>query len=271
MTDEGRKLSFELCCRRFASGELQGDGIGTYSEKRLHKVLKHYFCPDETCHEVRIRPDGSAVMERKGDSKAESGRGGFIADIFKDEKIIEIQTGSFYPLKKKIEFYLSKTDYEITVVHPLAAVKWISWISTEDGSVSGRKRSPKKCAAFEVLPELFWLSEWLGNPRLHFKIMLLEIDEFRILNGWSADKKKGAERYERVPTALLDEVDFCAPDFAKALIPQGIGDNFTASHFSKITKLKGRKLSYTLKLLCQCGAIDRGEKAGRSYTYKMKI
>ena len=271
MIKESEKLSFELCCRRVAASELRGEGIGTLGEKRLHKILKYYFCDDEACHEVRIKPDGSAVTGLDERSRgAESGRGGFIADIFKDGEIIEIQTGGFYPLKPKLDFYLNNTSYTVTVVHPIAAKKWVTWINTEDGSLSKRSKSPKKGVASDVLPELFWLYESLKNERLRFKIMLLEIDEYRLLDGWSKNKKRGSNRYDRVPTELVDIVSFDACNYAQSLMPQGICEEFTSGDFSKLTKFKGRKLSYVLKLLCVTGAIERGERTAKGYIYRIK-
>ena len=272
MIKESERLAFELCSRRIASGELRGEGIGTYGEKRLHKTLKYYMCEDDACHEVRIASDGNAITDPSiKEKRAESGRGGFIADIFKDGKIIEIQTGGFYPLKPKIEFYLGNTDYEVTVVHPVAATKWVTWIDPQDGSLSKRSKSPKKGVASDLLSELFWLSDSLSSERLRFKILFFEMEEYRLLDGWSKDRKRGSNRYDRVPVELLDILEFKASEYAQFLVPQGLPDEFTATEFSKLTKLKGRKLSYALKLLCNTGAIERGEKQGRSYVYHNKI
>ena len=270
MISDEKKLGFSAVCKSVAAGELVGEGIGTYGEKLMHKTLKYFLCPDESCHEVRIDKNGVALNERSAESKAESGRGGFIADIFRDGEIIEIQTGSFYPMKKKIEFYLEKTNYRITVVHPLAAKKWVSWIDTESGAVSKRRISPKRCVASDVLPELFWLSSYLSNNRLSFKLLFLEVDEYRLLDGWGNAGKRGSNRYKLVPLELIDELDFHAPDFAKILMPQGVGEKFISKDFSSHSKLKGRKLSYSLKLLCEHGVIERGEKIGRSYVYRIK-
>ena len=270
MISDEKKLGFSAVCKSVAEGELVGEGIGTYGEKLMHKTLKYFLCPDESCHEVRIDKSGVALNERSAESKAESGRGGFIADIFRDGEIIEIQTGSFYPMKKKIEFYLEKTNYRITVVHPLAAKKWVSWIDVESGAVSKRRISPKRCVASDVLPELFWLSSYLSNDRLSFKLLFLEAEEYRLLDGWGNGGKRGSNRYKLVPLELIDELGFYAHDFAKTLMPQGVKDEFSSKDFSSHSKLKGRKLSYSLKLLCECGAIERGEKIGRSYVYRIK-
>ena len=255
---------FKALCEMISEMELCGEGIGTYSEKRLHKTLKNFFCEDTDCHEVRIKPDGSI-----GD-KGDSGKGGYIADIFREGEIIEIQTGSFYSLKAKLKFYLEQTDYIVTVVHPIAAVKYLSWIDTESGSITSRRRSPKKGSVTDALPELYWLSDMLDNERLHFCFPILEIEELRLLDGWSRDKKRGSNRYERIPTALLDME--CVPgQKVPLLIPEDLPHEFTRSEFSKLTGLKGRKLYNAITLLCNVGSVEKGEKRGSKLVFCRKI
>ena len=260
-------LRFESICRSVAEEGLLGEGIGTMAEKRMHKALKRYLCPDESCHEVRIKPDGTPSTEDR--EKAESGRGGYIADIYKDGEIFEIQTGNFYPLKKKIEFYLKHTDFKITVVHPLIEKKWSVWVDAETGEATNRRRSPKKEKIFDLLPEIFWLSEHIDNDRLYFLAPVIEAEEYRMLDGWSKDKKKGSTRYERIPVSLIDEVSFCAREVAE-MLPEGLGNEFTAPEFSKATGLRGRKAYSALKLICIAGGAEKGEKRGRSFVYKRR-
>ena len=100
--------------------------------------------------------------------------------------------------------------------------------------------------------------------------MLLEIDEYRLLDGWGNGGKRGSNRYDRVPTELVDIVDFDASSYAESLVPQGLCEKFTSADFSKLTKLKGRKLAYALKLLCSTCDAERCGKRGNSYVYKLK-
>ena len=266
MMDEN-KLIFDSICRSVAAEGLLGEGIGTMAEKRMHKALKRYICPDESCHEVRIRPDGTPSTEDR--EKAESGRGGYIADIYKDGEIFEIQTAGFYPLKKKIEFYLKNTDFRVTVVHPLVECKWSVWVDPETGETTPRRRSPKKEKPTDLLPEIFWLSEFLDSDRLYFRAPIIEAEEYRMLDGWSRDKKKGSTRYERIPVSLIDEVEFGAEE-VKNLLPDTLDAEFTAAEFSKATGLRGRKAYSALKLMCLICAVEKGEKKGRSFVYKRR-
>ena len=74
--------------------------ITTYMERSLHRSLKSHFCSDETKHEIKI--------------------GRFVADVCDGKTIFEIQTGNFSPLRKKIQFYLENTDFDIVIVRPIA-------------------------------------------------------------------------------------------------------------------------------------------------------
>jgi len=165
------------------------------------------------------------------------------------------------------KFYLENTDYKVTVVHPIAAVKYMSWIDTEDGSVKSRRKSPKKESLIDVLPELYWLSDMLSDSRLDFCFPFLEMEEYRLLDGWSRDKKRGSNRFERIPTDILDIVRL-EGNGIEELLPHDMPDEFTRTQISSLLKLKGRKLYNALALLCAVGAVEKGEKKGRSYAYR---
>lgn len=74
-------------------------GINVQRERSLHAILKYWAEPDETFHERRLPETGQ------------------IADIFDGERVVEIQTGSFSALRKKLERMLP--HYPVTVVYPL--------------------------------------------------------------------------------------------------------------------------------------------------------
>ena len=263
MIDKSEKLRFDSICRSVAAEGLEGSVIGTMSEKRMHKTLKRYICPDESFHEARIKPSGEAFFSGK-----ESGRGGYIADICVDGDIFEIQTGGFYPLKEKIGFYLNNTGFTVTVIHPLIAEKWSVWIDPETGETTPRRRSPKREKPTDLLPELFWLAEYLDNDRLRFCFPVIEAEEYRILDGYGRDKKKRATRYERMPVSLIDEIDIGGRELWQ-LLPPTLPCEFNSTEFNKLTGLRGRRAYYALKLLCLTGIAEKGEKVGRSYVYKL--
>lgn len=272
MINEKEKTRFEDLCRKIAAEDLNGSGIGTMSEKRMHKTFKHFICSDPSCHEVRIRPDGSpGISEEASERIPETGRGGFIADVFSKGEITEIQTGGFYPMKKKLEFYLQSTDFRVTVLHPLVGIKWTVWIDPETGDTTKRRRSPKKESPQSLLPELFWISEHLKSDRLYFRLPVIEAEEYKMLDGYGKNKKIRATKYERFPISLIDDVTYSAIEICGALFPAELTGEFTSSDFTKATGLRGRRLSSALKLLCLCDVIEKCGKRGKSFIYMKKL
>jgi hypothetical protein len=223
-------------------------GIGTLGEKSLHAIIKSYLCEDTLCHEYTL-PESSRM----------------VADIFKDNHIFEVQTGSLYPLRKKVGWYLANTDYAVTVVHPISAIRYLCWIDPKDGSISPRRRTSKKGSLMDLARELFWLSEYVGHPRFSIRVLFLETEEYRMKDGWGNDGKRGSHRKEQVPLSLLGDVTLSAPDdYAAFLFPKdSLPDPFTAAQFSKAIGIRGRATYGLLHLLERLGYVKTGEKIGR--------
>ncbi len=239
-------LCDEIIRARRSGGEM---GIGTLSEKRMHAMLKRYVCPNEDFHEVGV--EGTR----------------YVSDVRIGNEIYEIQTGSFYPMKKKIAYYLEHTDCNVTVVHPIPAVRWMSWVEPETMEIHPRRKVAGKKATL-LLPELYYLSEHLGNPRLRFRVLLLEVHDFRLLNGWSGDRKKGSDRYERIPLSLIDEIDLNTPDDFQTFLPDTLPAHFTVKQFSTQTKLRGRNAYSAVRALAALGIVEAAEPIGRSMGWK---
>lgn len=245
--------------------------IGTLREKRLHAAIKLYLCPDETCHE---RPVGDLLREDGAKPRR------MVADILTEGHIMEVQTGGFFPLKPKVAWYLAHTPCRVTVVHPIPAVKYLSWINPEDGSIISRAKSPKRGRVRDVAGELYWLSEFIGDPRVSVRLLLLELEEYRLADGWSKDKKRGSNRYERFPTALLGDVTLWSPaDYAAYFLPPALSSPdtegnypiFTAADYAKATGIRGRATYSMIHLLEGLALLEETEeKVGRSRGYRVK-
>ena len=230
--------------------------IGVLGEKSLHSIIKRYVTEEESCYEVPIYGNDGADKHR------------YIADICIGNRIYEIQTGSFYPLVPKISYYLRETDYDVTVVHPVPGIRYKVWIDPETGEVQSRKRSPKKGRAEDALREIFWIRDLLKNPRLHVWLLFLEEDEYRYLDGWSHDKKRGSNRCERVPAALLGSVRLnSAEDYRGFLMPE-LPCAFTATELGKLLGLRGKAIYSALKVLLATGWAEQIGMRGRSVLYR---
>ncbi len=238
------KTVFLQACRSLMEEGHTRRGIGTLGEKSLHAVLKRYFDPCPEHHEIPVGP--------------------YVADIRNEEGFIEIQTRGFERLREKLELFLQQGP--VTVVYPVPALKWVVWIE-EDGSMSQPKKSPKRPTACEILPELYRLKPMLGREGLRFCILLLEVEDYRLKDGYGPDKKRKATKYDRFPVALLDELWISSREEYRLLIPDALPETFTAREYGKAARLSAGKASAAVNVLFSVGALDRVGREKRSYLY----
>lgn len=223
-------------------------GIGTYKEKTLHAVLKEYYAPDKDMQEIPLE--------------------GCVADIFTGSEIIEIQTANFNKLRGKLDRFLPL--YPVTVVYPVPQIKYLIWLEEETGVCSKPRKSNVKGSVYRAFYELYKIKAYLPNQNLRLCFPMLEIEEYRLLNGWSRDKKKGSCRYDRIPVALLSEVRFdCVEDYIQ-LIPYELPEPFTAAEFGKAIKERKEIASNVLHILHYLQVVERKGKTGNAYLYQVK-
>jgi hypothetical protein len=241
-----RALFRQACDRIIAQDKetQRAGGIGTLGEKTLHAVLKNYYEPDRSRHEKPVA--------------------GFVADIMSEDGIVEIQTRNFDKLRNKLECFLAQTD--VTIVYPVAQTKWLHWIDEATGEITKKRRSPKIGKPYEALYELYKIRNLLRHPRLRLRIVLLELEEYRYLNGWSRDKKKGSTRCDRIPVDIAGEV-LISPDDYGRLIPEALGCGFTVKDFKTASGLSLYTSGLALSVLRTVGAVIQTGKKGNAYVY----
>ncbi len=239
------EVLFQTVCKQIINGEQKKNGIGTLAEKTVHAVLKNYLVPKEQCHEIKCN--------------------GYVADIMLDGEIMEIQTAQFNLLRKKLDVFLN--EYDVTIVYPIPAIKWLIWIREDTGEVTKRRKSNKYGSPCMVFPELYKIKQYLDHPNFHLRLILLEMEEFRLLNGWSEDKKRGSTRYDRIPISLLEDIMINTKDDYDILLPENLPDPFISKEFGKASGLSLKQGQTALNVLCSLGTIQKVGKSGRWIQY----
>ena len=178
-------LKFKEICKKAISADRERGGIGTLGEKTLHAVLKQYFAPDAASREAKM--------------------GSFIVDIVTDDGIIEIQTRAFNKLRNKLNKLLEQSP--VMVVYPIPKTKWLLWIDEETRSeITKKRKSPKQGRIYDAIPELYKIKPILSHPNFRICLALIDMEEYRYLNGWSLDKKKGSTCHDRIPVDIAEEI-----------------------------------------------------------------
>ncbi|MFI3238609.1 MAG: hypothetical protein R3Y47_11380 [Lachnospiraceae bacterium] len=239
------ELLFEEAKQKVFALEQVKKGVGTLSEKTVHAVVKNYCEPDVTKQEIKI------------DS--------MIVDIFTGTEIMEIQTRSFDKMRKKLSKLLSM--YKVTIVFPVPKEKKLIWIDEETGEYSKSRKSPIKGNEYFVFPELYKIKQFLKDENLCIKVLLIDMEEYRLLNGYSKDKKKGSERFDRIPQRLVEEIDITCKEDYMMFVPAELEEPFSSKEYAKAAHIKVAMARICLNILFDLGIVERVGKSGRSYLY----
>lgn len=239
---------FQKACDQVINSSVLREGIGTLSEKTVHAVLKNYYEPNSNNHEIKV--------------------GRFFADVYNEYGIIEIQTRQFNKLRAKLTTFLK--DYMVTVVYPVTHEKILYWIDDATGEISKGRRSPKRGNCYAIFPELYRIKMMLKNDNIRFCIALIDVEEYRVLDGWSKDRKKGATLRDRIPTKLVEEIYINSLDDYENFIPLTLKPQFDSKEFAKEAKIPKVTAQVTLNILTEVGAVVRVGKRGNSILYQRK-
>ena len=222
--------------------------IGTMSEKTVHAVIKNYIEPNEDKQEIPI--------------------GEHIADIFTGDEIFEIQTQNLKRLNDKLDEFLAM--YKVTVVHPVIRRKKIYWIDPDSGEMTIPKKASPKTGSFEsAIREVYGIRDHINNPNLRIRLVLIDIDEFRIKNGYGREGKKYGTWLDKVPTSIIDDKIFECPEDYLQLLPSELPEEFTVSD-AQAYGMKQDQASLIVSFLSKIGVIERIGKRGKAYLYRMK-
>ncbi len=247
---EADRERFERARRRaLLSWEEKRGAIGIYAEKLLHSTLKYFYQEDAELHEVKL-PHGS------------------VADCVSDGEAIEIQTGSAYPLIKKLARY-KEAGARVRVVLPIPAQKTVAWMHPETGEVSSPRKSPKTGRVYDALRELAFLRDYWGAQGVLFDLLLVDVMEYRLLNGWGGDGKRGSTRAERYPVRLAERYLLEKREDFSLFLPSSLGEPFTAEDYRRASRMTPMRAGYAVKALYDAQILDR-EKKGRTYFYTRK-
>ena len=237
---------FQQTCKYLSHPRLVSNGVGTLNEKTIHATLKHYYAPDPLYHETKV--------------------GSYVADVLIDSHILEVQTRHFHTLHKKLDAFLP--HHHVTIVYPIASTKWLCWIDEETGEITSKRRSPKKGALYAIMPELYRIKNYLTHPHLHIILTFMDVEEYRLLNGWSKDKKRGSSRHDGIPTELVGEVYLNTLADYVQFLPNTLPDIFTSKDYMKCAKVSTKVAGTALNILHFLGIVNRAGKKGNAFLYE---
>jgi len=221
--------------------------IGTKNESSLHKTLKHQY------------------TGFGGISEVEAGE--FIADgITKAGEYIEVQTGSFAPLKKKVKELSSFA--KVRIIHPIAVKKTIEvYKTTKTKKPLYRRKSPLKGSAWKLFDALIYAPELPLLKGVSIEIVLADITEKRVKDGKGSWRRKGISIFDRELSSIHESILFKKLSDYLFFIPFKPGEEFTSSLLSLRAKIKKETAQKALYVLTKMKIINRTGKKGKTWIY----
>ena len=240
------------------------EGIGTLGEKQMHAAIKRFICPDEGFHEIPLDNGERAGKIDENGKKIKKRR--FVADILKNGNVYEIQTGALPLLTEKIKWILENTDYNVTVIHPIAETKWVNVLNKQN-DVEKRYRSPLRGKLTDIAPELYAFKDFVSTPRFSLVILFMEAEQY-IKTATKGRSRPRYKKYELIPVNLLRAQVFKSLDDYKTFVPDTLDGEFTVKDFGAKTKIRGRDAYLTIYSLRDLGLIEECGKIGRAKSFK---
>jgi len=220
--------------------------IGLLNEKSLHSALKRWYA-------------------RPGDL-LEFPLDGYVVDILRGDHVIEIQTGNFSSIKRKMRDLSCR--HRITLVYPVAHERWI--LEVVPGTVQGaimRRKSPKRQAVNQLFEELVSFPDLLARPNFSIEVVSIQEEQLRRYSRRWRGKRRTWRIVERRLLTVLERFVFDDPSDLWQLIPPTLPDPFETSHLASVlghSRWFAQKIAYCLR---QSGVITAIGKKGNSLVY----
>jgi predicted transcriptional regulator len=218
------------------------NNIGTKNESSLHKALKAIYVGKKGMTEIKIN--------------------GFVCDgITFDDEIIEIQTGSFKPLYKKLSILCKK--YCIKIVHPIILKKNIHLFDKNNLKTSLRK-SPKKGNVYDLFDALVYAPAIALLPNIRIELVLVDIDEIRKQDGKGYWRRRGISIIDKILKEKRGQLILSRLKDYKQFIPFKKNEIFSITKLSQKVNIPYNSAAMCIYVLRKLGLIKDAGKNGRT-------
>lgn len=222
-------------------------GIGRLNESRLHAALK-----------ARYASQGGATEQLKDR---------WVCDVCqKDGSIVEIQTGSFGPLYKKVS-KLSLYN-PVRIVHPIALENTIRTLDAE-GHVLRSRKSPKRGSRWEIFNALVYapLLPLLSNCTI--EVLLVAMTELRMDDGKGSWRRKGIRVLDRQLDEVFESIIISRPDDWQQFIPSPLRTKaFTSKDLAREAGIRTALAGKVVYVLAKSGFIMEEKRINRFKGYR---
>jgi hypothetical protein len=219
--------------------------IGTNNESSLHHALK-----------LRYAGPGG---------KTEVQAGGYLADgISGDGEYIEVQTGNFARLKKKVRELAS--NGRVRIISPVAVSKRIE-VYGPRGKFLYRRKSPVHGSPWNIFDALIHAPELALTSGVTIEIVLADITEKRVKDGKGSWRRKGISIKNRELSAWRESIPLEKPSDYLRFVPFKKHEEFTSSLLAERSGIDKWTAGKALYVLTNMKIVKRTGKKSNAWLY----
>ena len=222
--------------------------IGTLQENSLHAALKIWY-------------------SQPGD-RFETIVDGYVIDLVRGDLLIEVQTGNFSSIKRKLGKLLE--NHTVRLIYPVPLEKWILRVAADEITILGRRKSPKRGQVSDIFQELVRFPHLVSDPNFSLEVVLIREEVVWRDDGRGSWRRKGISIADRRLLEIVSRFVFFGSDDFRILIPPGLAQYFTVIELAKAlgqTRFTAGKMAYCLR---KWGVLEIAGKRGRAYVYRVK-
>ena len=219
--------------------------IGELNEQPLHAALKAWYA-------------------RPGD-RMEVPLDGYVIDLVQGELLIEIQTGNFSSIKRKLNKLVA--HYPVRLVYPIAAEKWIIKLPQHDSAQPQRRKSPKRGRLEAVFSKLVSFPRLLLEDNFSLEVVLIHEEDVRRFASKKRRRNAGWVTVERRLLEVVAQYVYEQPSDLSALLPAELPDEFTTLDLAKALNAPRRLAQKMVYCLREIDEIVQVGKRGRAVLY----
>jgi hypothetical protein len=228
-----------------ASQDRKSRAIGMLNEGALHAQLKDW-------------------CRRRGD-RIEQVVDGFVVDLLRDDLLVEIQTGGFAPLRRKLE--LLTRQHRVRLVAPVPIVRTIIRLSDEGERLSAR-RSPRRGRIEDIFDRLVSIPSLLCRSQFELELLLTQQDELRVYRQGQAFRRHGWVVAGRRLVSVQQSVRIGCPDDAARLLPPSLPELFDTAQLAEAAAIERRLAQQMAYCLRAMGVLETTGKRGNAIVYR---
>jgi hypothetical protein len=221
--------------------------IGVRRESGLHRALKFHYSGER--------------------GRTEQVCGEYVCDgVTETGEIIEVQTGSFGPLREKLTKLLAASP--VRIVHPIIVTKYIETYNTEALLLRMRK-SPRRGSPWDLFASLLYAPELPLLKGISVELALIDALERRIEDGKGSWRRGGTSITGRELAGWRGSIVLKKPGDYRRFIPPALSRDFTAASLAENAGIPPALARKTLYVLGKIGVVKKHGKMGRFIRYRL--